>query len=357
MRFPVTEQLIDCATLGDRARWDRSLPAVAAEGATALRRHGFVVFRIGALRWGEQDSREVAHRLTAQLREQLVRDGAPEELYVEADAAQPTPVPDERQVRTLLPHHDGQHSSYLTPSLLDDPEWDPSLRTFSDTGYTTTHPHKLYQGIFIASPGEGLSVTTYYDWLRVLDDVRRSRGDAQGVSTARWLARNIRASFAAAQRHGSSYPTVAGFLGLTEEALLATPLLHCERPLADAAKERFPLLRVLSTRCPCGGCEGEVRRVFCHVTALGAGLNWREFRERYEILAPSERFDLLIGDNLTMHHGGLAGGPGRVIEPLCLVLDEPRGPAYEDWLHHMWRRTAADHDAVPGAAALADAVR
>ncbi|RGD55443.1 hypothetical protein DR950_39410 [Kitasatospora xanthocidica] len=357
MRFPATEQLIDCTALNGPAPWDQAVAEVVTEAATALRRHGFVVFRIGALRWDEDRSRDVAHQLTAALRTRLVRDGAPGEMYLEADAAQPTPVPDARQVRTLLPHHDGQHSSYLTPSLLDDPEWDPTLRTFSDTGYTTTHPHKLYQGIFIAHPGEGLSVTTYYDWLRILDDVKELRGDTGDLSTPRWLARNIRDSFAATRRNGSAYPTVAGFLGLTEEALLATPLLHCERPLAEAVKERFPLLRSLSTRCPCGECQGEVRRVFCHVTTLGAGLNWREFRERYEILAPSERFDLLLGDNLTMHHGGLAGGPGRVIEPLCLVLDEPRGPAYESWLHGMWRRPTGDATAAAGSARVAEVAR
>jgi hypothetical protein len=65
---------------------------------------------------------------------------------------------------------------------------------------------------------------------------------------------------------------------------------------------------------------------------------WPEFRRRYEIMVPSERYDLVIGHNLTMLHGGLAGGPDRLLEPLCLVVDEPSGADYERWLAASWRR-------------------
>ncbi|WBB80471.1 hypothetical protein O7606_03550 [Micromonospora sp. WMMD882] len=38
-----------------------------------------------------------------------------------------------------------------------------------------------------------------------------------------------------------------------------------------------------------------------------------------------------------MVHGGLHGGPGRLLEPLCMVVDEPAGAAYERWLAASWR--------------------
>lgn len=344
MRFPLADQFIDCAPLRDHKAGPEALASLATRAAKALDQHGFIVFRIGALRLGETESRAMAHALSDALRLALVEAGAPENMVLEIDKAQPTPVPEAFATRTALPHHDGQHSSYLTPSLLDVADWDPELRTFSTSGYTTTHTHKLYQGILITDPGEALSVTTYYDWLRVLRDVHRSRfgaADTDPVAVQRWLGGNLRRSIEAGAKNGSAYPTLAGMLGLAEEPLLATALFCAEDDVPESAKQRFPLLRSLSAQCPCRQCLGETRRVMCHVTTLGAGLTWPEFREKYEICAPSERFDLLVGHNLGMHHGGLAGGRGRMIEPLCYVVDEPRGSVYESWLARSWRRPSS----------------
>ncbi|MDQ2873730.1 MAG: hypothetical protein M3Y33_02475 [Actinomycetota bacterium] len=56
------------------------------------------------------------------------------------------------------------------------------------------------------------------------------------------------------------------------------------------------------------------------------------------MLAPGERYDVLIGHNPTMLHGGMAGGRERTLEPLCLVVDKPEGDEYERWLRTSWRR-------------------
>ncbi|MFG1807672.1 hypothetical protein [Streptomyces sp. NPDC049040] len=338
MRFPRPDQFIDCSTLLGSRNHEQAAADVAITAATQVERHGFVVFRIGALRLDETRSRDLAHLLVHELRSALVAAGAPEQLEVEIDRAQQTPVAADFAVRSLLPHHDGQHASYLTPSTLDLPDWTPAQRTFSDSGFTTTHVHKLYQGIFVSAPGTGLSATTYYDWLRILEDVRASRGDSRADSTPRWLAANLRRCLAARGTHAPAYPTLAGMLGVTEEALVTTPLLRCEDPLPQAAVRRHPLLAGLAAACACGRCAGPVERVFCHAVMLATGLSWPAFRNRYEILAPSERFDLLVGNNLTMLHGGFAGGRDRVIEPLCLTLDRPEGAAYEHWLSRAWRR-------------------
>jgi hypothetical protein len=81
-----------------------------------------------------------------------------------------------------------------------------------------------------------------------------------------------------------------------------------------------------------------VARVFCHQVLMATGLTWDAFRERWEVMVPGEHCDLLFGHNLTMLHGGLAGGARRVLDPLCLVVDRPTGPAYEQWLATSWRR-------------------
>ncbi|MBM9438458.1 hypothetical protein [Actinacidiphila bryophytorum] len=338
MRFPRPDQFVDCSPLlGPRNRGQAAADTAAA-AASQVERHGFAVFRIGALRLDEHPSRDIARLLVHELRNALVAAGAPERLEVEIDRAQQTPVAADFAVRSLLPHHDGQHASYLTPSTLDVPGWTPAQRTFSDSGFTTTHVHKLYQGIFVSAPGTGLSATTYYDWLRILADVRASRGGERAGSTPEWLAANLRRCLAARETHGTAYPTLAGMLGVTEEALVTTPLLHCEDLLPQAAVRRFPLLSGLAAGCACGRCAGPVERVFCHAVMLAAGLSWPDFRNRYEIIAPSERFDLLVGNNLTMLHGGFAGGRDRVIEPLCLTLDRPEGAAYEQWLSRAWQR-------------------
>src|SRR5205814_126955 len=119
-----------------------------------------IAFRIGALRLGEDDSRCVALAIADIVCLALVRRGAPDTLRVERDEPQISNAWGADAARTLLPHHDSAHLSYLTPSTYDVPEWNPSMRSFGRAGFTQTLSHKLYQGFFVTDPGQCLSLTT-----------------------------------------------------------------------------------------------------------------------------------------------------------------------------------------------------
>ncbi|MEU1818394.1 hypothetical protein ABZ543_24870 [Streptomyces roseifaciens] len=345
MRFAPAEAQLDCADLvsGPPARREAALGRLAAEAAGHLHRTGFAAFRIGRLRQGVEDSRRLARALAERLRDALLARGAPPGMRLEADKPQPTHVPEGFSTRTLLPHHDGQHCSYLTPSLLDAPEWDPAWREFGTSGYTTTPAHKMYQGIFLAAPGEGLSATTYYDWLGIVHDVIDRRavpaGDDPVRSAARWLGGNLRAALARQPEHGCPYPSFGAMLGLEEPLWHGLSFHHAEADLTKEERTRHPAAVPLAGRCTCGECRGEAARLFCHQVVMATGLTWSGFRARWEVLMPGDQCDLIFGHNLTTLHGGLAGGPGRVIEPYCLVMDTPAGPAYERWLAASWRHS------------------
>ena len=66
------------------------------------------------------------------------------------------------------------------------------------------------------------------------------------------------------------------------------------------------------------------------------------FRRRFEVCVSSEQGDLVMGHNLRLVHGGLMGGPSRLLEPLCLVVDRPEGDDYEAWLARQWRSAGGD---------------
>jgi hypothetical protein len=128
-------------------------------------------------------------------------------------------------------------------------------------------------------------------------------------------------------------------LGLEEPLWHGLSFHHSEAVLTKEDRGRYPAAVPLAGRCACGECSGEAARLFCHQVLMATGLPWAQFRRRWEVLAPGEHCDVLFGHNLTMLHGGLAGGPGRIIEPLCLVMDTPAGPEYERWLAASWRRS------------------
>lgn len=345
MRFTPHEAQFDCSRLvsGAPAEREQALDALAAEAVEVIHRVGYAVFRIGRLRLGIEDSRRLSTGIVERVRTALIARGAPARMRLEVDRAQRTYVPEGYTTRTLLPHHDGQHCSYLTPSLQDAPDWDPARRTYGDSGYTTTPAHKMYQGIFLPEVGEGLSVTTYYDWLGVIDDVleRRGidRGDDPAATAARWLGDNLSRGLARQSEHGCAYPSVGAMLGLEEPFWHGLSFHHSEAVLTKEERRRHPAAVLLAQGCACGECRGEAARLFCHQLLTATGLTWAAFRRRWEVLAPGEHCDLLLGHNLTMLHGGLAGGAGRIIEPLCLVVDDPSGPEYERWLAASWRRT------------------
>jgi hypothetical protein len=338
MRFAPRSTDVDCQDVATGAAGE--LQSAAECAAASLERHGYAVFRIGRLRMAERPSRALAGSLMAALRAVLVIRGAPPQIRVEVDEAQTTIVPAGVAVRTMLPHHDGQHAAFLTPSRLDMPDWRPQWRTFSDDGYTTTHSHKLYQAIFVVDPGEGLSVTTVYDLLSIVHDAALHGGvETPTISElARWVGANLRAAHNIRRHHGSTYPTLAGLLGLPDIALQATALIRAEATLGEAHLRRHGELRELIARCPCGTCAGETLRVFCHVTSRALGQPWPQFRASYETWVVTERFDLLVTHNLTMNHGGVAGGTSRTLEPTYLSVERADGEEYEIWLSAQWRQ-------------------
>ncbi|MCM3262488.1 MULTISPECIES: hypothetical protein [Streptomyces] len=344
MTFTPTEAQFDCTGLvtGSRDGRERALDDLAAAAVDVIHRTGFAVFRIGRLRLGVEESRRLSTALVERIRTALIARGTPAGMRLEIDRPQQTYVPEGFTTRTLLPHHDGQHCSYLTPSLVDAPDWDPAWREFGSSGYTTTPAHKMYQGIFLRDVGEGLSVTTYYDWLGIIDDVLDRRGlhtqDDRPATAARWIGDNLRRAVERRPEHGCAYPSFGAMLGLEEPWWHGLSFHHGEATLTKEERVRYPAAVPLAQRCACGACEGEAARLFCHQVLMATGWTWSQFRRRWEVLAPGEQCDLLFGHNLTMLHGGLAGGPGRVIEPLCLVMDDPAGPDYERWLAASWRR-------------------
>lgn len=302
-----------------------------------------VVFRIGKLRLPEDRSRALAHAIIYAICAALRRLDAPEGIEVEIDRPQPTRVMPGQQSRTLLPHHDGGHCSYLTPSQFDDPTWQPALRRFSSENFTTTQAHKLYQGIFIADPGEGLSITTYFNWVEV---VRRAytrvtgQGDAAVARVAAWLGANIRASLQLQPQHKSKYLSLTAALGARALVQHGLAVHYAEADFTPEELERFPeLCRFREQAAQVGLSPTEFLLSQGLIETLG--LSWVDFRATYQLCVPSERFDLLLGHNLTLVHGGLMGGPGRLIEPICLVMNQPNGEDYERWLAQAWRSQTA----------------
>lgn len=176
MKFLPNTQRIDCSVLQDESRLGQELPGLASAATDVLEEHGVVVFRIGRLRLGEEESRHRAYCVAEAMRRELVARCAPDKLSVEYGKVEKTIFNGDHPTRTMLPHHDGGHTSYLTPSALDEPDWPVQRPSFADAGYSTTPAHKMYQSIFIVDPGEGLSVTTYYDWLRIIEDSRTAQG-------------------------------------------------------------------------------------------------------------------------------------------------------------------------------------
>jgi hypothetical protein len=301
---------------------------------------GGIVFRIGKLRLAEGPSRQLAHAIAHAVCGSLQQLGAPKALAVEIDRPQETRVIAQFAHRSLLPHHDGGHCSYLTPSLFDDESWHPTLRHFSTEGFTTTQAHKLYQGIFIADPGEALSVTTFYDWIAV---IRRAYARAtgqppQGVGQlAAWLGKNIRSSLELQPQHKSRYLSLTAALGSRSLIQHGLAVHYAESDFTPEEIARFPQLEEVRLQAAQEGLTPTICLLSRGLSET-LGLDWDAFRAEFEICVPSERYDLLLGPNLTSVHGGLMGGPSRRIEPICFVIEQPIGEEYERWLAQVWRR-------------------
>lgn len=329
MKFAIPDSITEFSN-------ELSINDAAAQGEISLSKNGYAVFRIGRMRLGHNDSRDIAEQIMHALASRMIQNGGPDQLYVEIDRPQTTIMPNDAPTRNMLMHHDGQHSSFLTPSKILVEDWDEDERVFSSEGFTTTHTHKLYQGIFISDPGQGLSVTPHIDMVRVVRDAAARKGHVELETAAQWYAENLRVAVQERSVHGSNYPTLAGMLGVGTTSLRGTPLIRAEADIPSEHRERFPDLEVLISECPCGNCGGETLRLFCHVVHQGLGLSASEFKAEYETCLSSEQFDLLITNNIGSMHAGMEGGSSRVLHPFYLTVDRPGGESYERWLHQTW---------------------
>jgi hypothetical protein len=344
---------------GERLRVDRTVAMALLDDTrtpqverwtTAARRRlehdGAILFAISDLRLPPQAAQELAVSIAGALTTALVAGGLPSAARVEVDAPQTTDVPAGHRTRTLLPHHDGGHCSYLTPSLADVPDWNPAERTFSKDGYCTTPAHKLYQGIFVLEPGDGSSITTYYPWIRLIARAFRRRHERSGSvpELAAWLAEGLRAALGERAANGARYPSIAACLGARSEPAFAV-IAHCaEAELDPTHVQRYPELEWMGRSCPCGRCPGPSGRVFCRLLGEAAGLTWSELREEFELALTSRALDFVLGHNLTLLHGGIEGGRSRTLQPVSIVIDNPAGPDYETWLAGEWRRRQGSPD-------------
>jgi hypothetical protein len=318
------------------------LDAFADEQARRIdeRPHGITI-RLGQHTGDADVARAWAHRLAFALRAALVRRGAPDDMDVELDVAQESQVRPGQQYRTLLPHHDGGNASFLSPSALDDPQAGPALRRTSPPTVTTTRRHKMYQGFFLRAAGDFASVTTYYDLLAMARVAcRRAQGTgADTPDVARWLGDNLRRTLALIEARGGSYVTLGGMLGSRDHVQCLTAVHLADAQFSEAQLTLCPELRAWQWLGDERYSPTEQLFDSALMTVLGHG--WPATRERYEVGVPGADYDLMMGHNITLLHGGWRGGRGRIIEPICFTLGSPAGAAYEQWLWRAWRRDTA----------------
>ncbi|HEX8130980.1 MAG TPA: hypothetical protein VF527_17900 [Pyrinomonadaceae bacterium] len=279
--------------------------------------------------------------LAAVTRVLVERYGLPPEAYVEVDEeSYGTPVAPFRDRRFLLPHQDGGHCSFLTPSRLDYPDLHPDERVYSETVYWKRPSHKLYQGFLITNTGTQPGVTYYYNTLTLLRDAflhRHGRAPEDISELARFNVENLRHSKKNQAIHGSRYVTLGALLGSPELAHHVMPSgPRAESELWPVQYISLPVLSEMADRCPCGACRGTGEKLFCHACVGTLGRTWPEFRRDYESAVIGERHDLLIGNNLTQLHAADSHA-SRTIRPMCIVSDRAEGEAYERWLAAQWR--------------------
>jgi hypothetical protein len=299
-----------------------------------------VVFEIGALRWCLNESRRLAISIVEFVSDAFKRAGAPQEMRVEVDEPQDSYVEESYQTRTLIPHHDSAHCSYLTPSLFEDQAWDPQMRRFSPAGITSTSSHKMYQGFIVLNPGECLSMTTFYDKVALLAAAYRHRSGrprATLSAVARWAGENIRSLWELRDQYDLKYLPLGAELGATHPMFRLVPIHLAEADFSSELITRFPELSVFRDALT-GGNTSPTRRFFEELLQDALGQTAAEFRNQYELCVASERYDLILGHNLTNLHGGYLGGRRRKLQPVCLVTDAPSGASYEKWLARSWRQ-------------------
>jgi len=271
------------------------------------------------------------------------RDCAPREMYLEVDHLEHgTPLTPGFMTRLLLPHTDGAHYSFLTPSRQDVPEFPASFRIFSKKGFHRTASHKLYQGFLIVEPGSSVSWTLYYDLFPALLDAyafQHGSRPSNHQALQQWVAANIGRSLSMQDRHGSRYLSLAALLG-SENAVhhVTPPGPRAEAGFAPREYAHFPELERISRQCPCRSCAGPGARLLCDGLQATMGIGWKMFRDRYERRIRGRKNDVLIAHNIFLYHGAESGAADRVLLPMCFVMNEAGGDEYEVWSARQWQR-------------------
>jgi hypothetical protein len=200
-----------------------------------------------------------------------------------------------------------------------------------------------------------LSITTFYGLFEMIARAYRHQTGESPSSVgqlAAWLGANIRAADERRRLHGFHYIALSGLLGgdldpaweLVEYGL-------AEQPLPKTLLERCPTLDRVRGTCACGRCTGETERTFCAMISAALGQGWAEVRRDTEIWVSSERFDLILWNNLAVLHGAIKGGGSRSLAAMYLSTAESAGDEYEAWLSRLWHnRVTAPLGAPAGAA-------
>ncbi|RVE96415.1 hypothetical protein CN172_20435 [Sinorhizobium meliloti] len=261
----------------------------------------------------------------------LVKRWGLERMFVEFDKPQTTQVFNGSNLRTLLPHHDGGNSSFLTPSRCELASWSPSDRRTFPNVISTTRTHKLYQGFVVRAAGQGHSLTPYYDVVSLLKlafEHRTGREPPSLHALVEFCAGNLRHSLSVIRQAGGGYVQLGALLGITDPRQVLVNLHNIDAPLSDEERAFF------SGDFRAG--QPEALSVFDAIVVEATGIRWQSLRERTEHCLKSDEKDIVLGHNITLMHGGLCGGEERVLDPVCFVMADAEGEAYEHWLSAAW---------------------
>jgi hypothetical protein len=319
--------------------------------AEAVRQHDVVLVKLGALRLDGEASGSVAEAIVHALREELILQGAPSRLVAEFDPVDDTMVEDGMLTRDRVPHNDGQHSTFLTPSRLDVPSFDWRHRTFGgDRGGARSDNHKVFSAIQIMDPGEALSITTFYDCFAMVRAAyqfraKHSESEVPAAVVQSWLANNIEQAQARQPEHGSPYISLAGLLGgPLDLACEAVCFCTMEAEVEPDLLVEHPQLDRLRSSCPCGTCERDTERIYCQMMHSSLGIDMPQFRKEYEVWMSSERYDLIFWNNIAQLHGAVMGSSSRLLRAMYLSLESGDDQEYERWLSGLWDRKLACHE-------------
>lgn len=191
-------------------------------------------------------------------------------------------------------------------------------------------------------PGGGLSITTFYDTVAIAAEAyayRHGTPPCSVASLAGWVGANVTSAISRYPEHLQPYLTLGGLLNSANEAAWeATSYCTTECTVLDETVAQFPRLEYDRAACPCGKCTGQAERVYCRQSVECVGRSWPDLRHGYETWMSSERFDLLLWDNVTILHGANGGTRDRVLRPLALSLPKAADEPYERWLADAWER-------------------